>query len=517
MQILVILYYIYQLSIHSVHCTTNTAYLTTSSPSNNGASVSVLKDTSTSGGKWNIKATDQIGFHVKLTMNSLYAFHATEPSTFTIKIGSDTVTGGNDKDFIASFSQSSSRYVSFEMSIDDAYGNVMYPTCDTTSSYHAFQSGNVKALCDATSGSREAKAVGGSGNYGYFGPRPASTAYPLTWTFVNYPGSHTEMTYSCPGTTATTCGFSPPFASDVPLEVFFATEDDGEEFAITYIDISLTWEPTPNPTSNPTSTPTPKPTPKPTTRDPTTASPTANPSRDPTVTPSRNPTTRDPSINPTKTPTKGPTTTQRDRDGEVVEEPSTTEDEDNQDDEPKRDDKDQGQQRENLMNIPDWALPAMVVILTLICCLVCVGCVLLKKLRKYANNQEAIQGVMCRVMRADTAQTGSISNDGEGSDNEATVPDVLGGEGAEAKTDVQKELPPFPEEMLMNHNLQPQVIVVNRMVPVPVGVVGFGNPSFPARPQVNPDIAAGGTHGDMAQTGVCGDCRAIKSGKIDED
>eukprot|EP01084_Bolivina_argentea_P032941 60957_1 len=238
-----------------------TATLTTSTTSENGANVAILDSNvvSTNSNNWLIKIPswmnnngDQTGFDMSINLDSNWGFHASKESTIEFTINSDQSTGGSDKDLILSFSVGDSKYFSIFLTLDNMYGNAIYPGCGS-----GLASGDIKAIVDNIydNRDRETKAFGGQG-LDNSRLQPSSNNYwPTTFTIRNNPSSNrVYFKLDNQYIQAQTCEYSTAFPANQGLQIYIASDEINDatiylkQFQIDY-SFQLTYPPSIKPTT----------------------------------------------------------------------------------------------------------------------------------------------------------------------------------------------------------------------------------------------------------------------------
>ena len=249
-----------------------TATLTTSQTSENGADITILDSSvaTISNNEWNIKipyfqynsGVDQYGFDMLLNLDNSWGFHPTKESTLDITIYSDDNTGGSDQDLIISFSVDNSKYISIFFTLDNTYGNAIYPNCGSS-----LASGNINNIVSVSSADRESKCFG---NAELHRLQPQNSNYynywPITISLRNRPGANRlYVSVTNPQISvqpnAQTCEYSRSFPTDKGLQMYMAADEYSDrsislsQFKIDY-SYQLTFDPTESPSSFPTRNPT---------------------------------------------------------------------------------------------------------------------------------------------------------------------------------------------------------------------------------------------------------------------
>eukprot|EP01084_Bolivina_argentea_P305809 528322_1 len=235
---------------------TYTATVDPENPSSNGVTMSKLKDVTESNGEWIINPSDEIGFHLKITLDSSYAFHSSEISTLTVTIGSNLVLSSTDIDLITSFSQSHSIYLTQWSSLStDSSSQYIYPSCSSTTTQ--FGTGNIEAIV-SQSGERDEKAMNGWSGYNTI-VKDITPTLPLEYSFENHPNSYCMLTYTYQETEETgnyQCKYA-AFDANVPLEILLASDDVNSIIPISYINITMEYITTDDLTTSPSYSPLP--------------------------------------------------------------------------------------------------------------------------------------------------------------------------------------------------------------------------------------------------------------------
>ncbi len=290
-----------QTCISQSYTVTESVHIEPLTPSQNGATITILKDVTTTSNSWFMDASDRIGFHLKLSLTSRWSFLSHKPSTLKVTIYSDSPYGAESRDAIISFSQNNTQHISTFIMMD-AGNPQIYPKCEHNAPYiTAYATGHIESIFEQT-GSRQHKTCCG-GSWDGMQPSYWNFSYPLRYTFINDPISNQmEMRYHAGDNLLDDkrCGFV-SMIPDIGLDILFAAEDQGENFNILSIDIERSYEETYSPTINPTESPSKSPSKSPTNV------PSKTPSISPTDLPSDYPTTN-PSESPSKTPTNVPST-----------------------------------------------------------------------------------------------------------------------------------------------------------------------------------------------------------------
>eukprot|EP01083_Nonionella_stella_P291484 991822_1 len=232
---------------------TYTATVNPQNPSSNGVTMTRLKDVTESNGEWIINPSDEIGFHLKITLDSSYAFHSSEVSTLTVTIGSNLVLSSTDIDLITSFSQSHSIYLTQWSSLSTNSNQYIYPSCSSTTTQ--FGTGNIEAIV-SQSGERDEKAMNGWSGYNTI-VKDITPTLPLEYSFENHPNSYCMLTYTYQETEETgnyQCKYA-AFDANVPLEILLATDDVATPVPISYISVTMEYITTDDPTTSPSQLP----------------------------------------------------------------------------------------------------------------------------------------------------------------------------------------------------------------------------------------------------------------------
>eukprot|EP01084_Bolivina_argentea_P305812 528328_1 len=231
---------------------TYTATVNPQNPSSNGVTMTKLKDVTESNGEWIINPSDEIGFHLKITLDSSYAFHSSEISTLTVTIGSNLVLSSTDIDLITSFSQSHSIYLTQWSSLStDSSSQYIYPSCSSTTTQ--FGTGNIEAIVGQSTPAREEKAMNNWSGFNRIDP--STPILPLQYSFENHPNSYCMLTYTHEGTGNHECKYA-AFDANVPLEILLATDDVATPVPISYISVTMEYITTDDLTTSPSQLPT---------------------------------------------------------------------------------------------------------------------------------------------------------------------------------------------------------------------------------------------------------------------
>ena len=142
-------------------------------PTNDGASIQILKDTTESTpDQWEITPTDQTGFHLQLNLDETWAFHPIHRTQITLQIQTattnlaslaDSVTDSfPGHDLLFSFSYNDAHYVSSAVSIHTDSPPLWFPRCEANDDAvtQSLAAGNVQhIISDNTSSSSTASRL----------------------------------------------------------------------------------------------------------------------------------------------------------------------------------------------------------------------------------------------------------------------------------------------------------------------------------------------------------------------
>ncbi len=280
----------------------NSATLTPSNPSQNGASISLpsISEVQIVNNEWLINANSNSTWHLILNLNNSWGFDTKETSNININLhGSNIITNANYNLLIAisipiSTSSSNSDYFVMRLKMNNSNGNYMSPACKSPSGsesgyWQDFELGNLDSIFTGNIGRACDLGIIFSNDPDYdssclglvstWGQTPENN-WPLQFRFTNYaqsisvpadPGAkfnvtapnYFEVTYPAryPGSTyGQTCRFIPVsdgVHTEQGMKLYFAVEDDGDEVNVSSIEIEYSLG---NPTSSPTVSPTISPT-----------------------------------------------------------------------------------------------------------------------------------------------------------------------------------------------------------------------------------------------------------------
>eukprot|EP01084_Bolivina_argentea_P203800 348007_1 len=142
--------------------------------------------------KWKMFPTDNIGFHMKLSLNTLWSFDPINTTTLQIQINSDSI-GNQFRELLISFSQSNNIYFSTLIQIDETDDHLIYPKCKTYPTKQQFANGNIYTLLqnNTLTSNRIQTAMNNTFNSYLFpyNPKP-NISYPLTFILHNIPSEN---------------------------------------------------------------------------------------------------------------------------------------------------------------------------------------------------------------------------------------------------------------------------------------------------------------------------------------
>eukprot|EP01083_Nonionella_stella_P155770 503738_1 len=304
--------------------------LTTSNPIIDGANISCIhNDCNVNQNEWQLDSTNELGFHLKINLDTSWGFHPTKPSTISLTASGSTPLNGEkgapkDLDPLFVFSVNNAKYITFWSAFDEGWFNAIYPATGYEQVCEAFAvstpitvlgQGDIEQIValeqpypsvlppendpDVDLSRRGSKATGGY-RYGHMAPArdPPDNSWPTTFTVTNDPVHNQTRVQMMNSNSAWTqgCSYGESFPTNGGLQIYLAVDETGEH--IEFSQFEMTYEyatamPTKDPSSSPTQVPTYSPTPPPTT---VTAYPTQM-----TKLPIQSPS------NPTRNPTKIPT------------------------------------------------------------------------------------------------------------------------------------------------------------------------------------------------------------------
>ena len=217
----------------------NTATLTTSNTSQNGATVSRLNtnDVSIVNDAWDITVSTQIGFHMLVNLSSTsWGFHPTLTSHLTYSINSTTPETRPDKDLVISFSVDDSQYFTIILIIDNHLGNGRWPD-----SNDLLATGSVNSIVNQYQPyewvyDRQSKASGGTltspfDNDNYDDDVP--NAWPISISIENRPSTNLVYVSLQPNAGVPSyiqsCLFTTSFQTEQGMQIYIGGDDNPDD------------------------------------------------------------------------------------------------------------------------------------------------------------------------------------------------------------------------------------------------------------------------------------------------
>eukprot|EP01084_Bolivina_argentea_P049189 90502_1 len=284
------------------------ALLTPTNKLDNGVSVVELKDTTTvssnSNTKWSMFPTDNIGYHMKLSLNTSWSFDPINTTTIQIQINSDSQIGNQFRELLISFTQHNNIRFSTLIQIDQTDDHLIYPKCERYPNKQQFADYNIYTLSENNETSDRVQTAMNNTFDSYLLPHipTPNISYPLTFILHNIPSENILLfSYLNPTANIRTCSFINMFPN-IPIDIYLATAYQAQQITILSINIThnIETETTITSTNIPTNTPTNIPSNIPSN------SPINNPTISPTNIPSYIP-SYIPSNSPMNNPTSNPT------------------------------------------------------------------------------------------------------------------------------------------------------------------------------------------------------------------
>ena len=269
-----------------------TVTLNTSQPSLNGASISTNPNSIISNNnQWILSPSNQIGYDMKISLNSSWSAKSYEATLFHIKLHrNESLTTANN--LIVIFSFNDAVYLSNVISINNANDNFAYPGCpkppDTDSQGDVRYSTNPafgdieEILSSNDSQSRISKATQGTYNNGNFSrwysfknriswPNDSNSftfttgqtnIWPLHFLVASFPTDADGLIELETANHTQVCSFVMTVPNITHFDIYLAVGDTepGKQIAITNIELESIYRATYSPTTEPTSEPTFEPT-----------------------------------------------------------------------------------------------------------------------------------------------------------------------------------------------------------------------------------------------------------------
>eukprot|EP01084_Bolivina_argentea_P169520 293848_1 len=226
--------------------------LTPSNPQQQGASVKILQpnQVNTDNTHWHLYATDNIGFHIVVSLDKSWGFHPNVWSSIVFAINSDTSLPSDGLDLIISPSVNDTQYITALLNMDYTWtkGNEIFPpVCD---SYNKFDpefdilaNGNVRNLVAKDTGDTRLNKATDGGDTINMKPSNHNKGYdnhwPLRLTFENdIDAGIVSFVYSTPlwGAFEQVCCFN-AFETNKGMDLYFSVDEVPEKVSITAISV----------------------------------------------------------------------------------------------------------------------------------------------------------------------------------------------------------------------------------------------------------------------------------------
>eukprot|EP01084_Bolivina_argentea_P311315 538867_1 len=232
--------------------------------STNGATVTLMKDTITNNDKWNLNPTDNLGWHIKITLDSSWGFHSTKDSRITLIINSDSSTS---PPLLLAFI-TNDEFFTLRMFMDNSVNDQISPDC-TGSNVWPHVTTNIENIITDNSVTRASQVL--MNDYSNFLPTNLGNVvweYPMQFLLQNSPTfdninftSHASHDMNEPF--KHNCVFNTAFAFNIGLQIYISG-DIGQSYSFKSFTLIYEYNMTPFPTNNPSINPTDNPTASPT-------------------------------------------------------------------------------------------------------------------------------------------------------------------------------------------------------------------------------------------------------------
>ena len=203
---------------------------------------------------WTVNTQNNEGWSWNLNFhNNKWKFQSDRPSTFTLKIYSDSQFLSDDRGMIVLFSQSDTRYLTTLIQLDND-PNKIYPNCGSS-----FASGNIEQTLNMNTGEdRESKTMNNGNNFNLQPQNNASSccqnSSPMIMKIVNNPIEGTSeyiYTNSLNSGWSQTCGFTEAWSSSSYLDIYIMGEAIGQDLNILRFELTMEYDATLQPTMVP--------------------------------------------------------------------------------------------------------------------------------------------------------------------------------------------------------------------------------------------------------------------------
>ena len=201
---------------------------------------------------WQIIATNQIGFHIHITLDYTWRFLSNTTSSLRLTINSNTsFNTPDDLEPITVFSMNSNQYITSIITADNnnPQENYIYPLCGTPTSPSNVATGDINANINQKiySPNNRYNIVTNNRSETPWLPNNADDAklnyFPIIYTLKNDPIAnlltltHQNPTWRDDGNYHQECHFYPFATGD--LDIYIAAEDEEEKFSITSIQLEF--------------------------------------------------------------------------------------------------------------------------------------------------------------------------------------------------------------------------------------------------------------------------------------